>query len=205
VIAGLATASRVMAHANYESSTPAKGEVLSASPAQVSITFTQDVQRITGTFGIEVAGPAGAATTAPATLNDEDRSIMTVPLAPNLPPGRYVVEWKNVSDEDGDAAEGAFSFYIGVQPTAEQLAADAELAEIEDVNTPTPTTSAATPGTTPAGTTPPVSSTAVPPNAGEEDDGGSGTAIAIIISVVAVAAGLVIGFFGVRWYAKRRA
>jgi methionine-rich copper-binding protein CopC len=189
-----------MAHANYESSTPAKGEVLSASPAQVSITFTQDVQRITGTYGIDVIGPAGPATAGAATLNDEDRSIMTAPLAPNLPPGRYVVEWKNVSDTDGDSAEGAFSFYIGVQPTAEDLAADAALEEAGEEATPTPTTGAATPGTTP-----PVSSTATPPAGNDDDDGGSGTTIAIVIGVVAVVAGIAIGFFGMRWYANRRA
>jgi copper transport protein len=198
LIIPLANAGGVMAHANYDSSTPAKGEVLNASPAQVSITFTQDVQRITGTYGIEVTGPAGSATAGAAALNDEDRSIMTVPLAPNLPPGRYVVEWKNVSDADGDAADGAFSFYIGVQPTAEELAADATLEEQEP--TPTATTGAPTPGATP-----PASSTATPPSKNDDDDGGSGTAITVIIAIAAVAVGLAAGFFGVRWYANRRA
>jgi methionine-rich copper-binding protein CopC len=198
-----------MAHANYKSSTPAKGEVLNASPAQVSITFTQDVQRITGTYGIEVTGPAGPATAGAAVLNDEDRSIMTVPLAPDLPPGRYVVEWKNVSDADGDAADGAFSFYIGVPPTAEDLAADAELAEIEEVNTPTPGgATTPEPGGSPTASsddnTPNTSSTATPPVASGDDDGGSSAAVAVIVGIMAVAAGLAVGFFGVRWFAKRR-
>lgn len=190
-----------MAHANYDSSTPAKGEVLNASPAQVSITFTQDVQRITGTFGIDVTGPAGTATAGAADLDDDDRSIMTVPLSPNLPPGRYVVEWKNVSDEDGDPNNGAFSFYIGVQPTPEDIAADAELEEVgPDGPTPSPTSGAATPGATP-----PASSTATPPNNNGDDDDGGNTAVVAVIAIVAVAAGLALGFFGVRWVMNRRA
>lgn len=190
----------VHAHANYESSTPAKGEVLATSPEQVSITFTQDVQRITGTFGIEVTGPVGSATGGEADLNDDDRSIMTVRLTSNLPPGRYVVEWKNVSDTDGDSAEGAFAFYVGVQPTTEDLAADAALEEVGQEETPTPAAGSRTPGATP-----PTSSTATPPANDDDGDGNSGTVVAVIVAIVAVAAGLSLGFFGVRWFANRRA
>ena len=194
-----------MAHANYESSTPAKGEVLTASPPQVSITFTQDVQRITGTFAIDVGaepaggGPAAESITAgPTVLDDNDRSIMTVPLQPNLAPGRYVVRWKNVSDTDGDSAEGAFSFYVGVQPTAEDLTADAAL-EPENEETPSPAGRTSTPGTTP-----PASSTSTPPVTGGDDDGNTGTVVAVVVALAAVVAGLAIGFFGVRWFANRR-
>jgi methionine-rich copper-binding protein CopC len=173
--------------------------VLSASPSQVSITFTQDVQRITGTYGIDVTGPGGTSATAgAAVLNDEDRSIMTVALAPDLASGRYVVRWRNVSDEDGDAASGAFSFYIGIQPTAADLAADAALEDVGQDETPevSPTTASQA--------TPALSPTRAPPSAeGNDDDGGN--AVAVTVAVVAVIAGLAVGFFGVRWFRRRRA
>jgi len=190
------------AHANYKSSTPAKGELLSASPAQVSITFTQDVQKVTGTFGIDVADAGGASMTpGDATLDDGDRSTMAVALNPNLGPGRYVVRWKNISDSDGDAAEGAFSFYVEVQPSVEDIAADQELAEIgAEGETPEPTSGASTPSG--AATEPSASSTAVAPPAADGDSGGS--SILVIVAVIVIA-GIALGVAGARWLTRRRA
>lgn len=196
----LLTVSGASAHANYKSSTPAKGEVLSASPSQVSVTFTQDVQKITGTFGIEVANADGASVTSgEVALDDDDRSTMTVPLQPALPDGRYAVRWKNVSDADGDDANGAFSFYVGVQPSVENLAADDALAEIgAGDETPEPTFGASTPSD--GATAPTASATAVTPSS-DDDGGGSGT---VIIIVVIVVAGIALGFAGVRLLTRRR-
>jgi hypothetical protein len=67
-----------------------------------------------------------------------------VELQAGLAPGRYVVEWTNVSDEGGDGHEGAFSFYVQTQPTPEDLEADEELEGGHDE----------TPGTPGAGETP---------------------------------------------------
>lgn len=192
---GLLATSGVSAHARYESSTPAKGEVLSASPAQVTIKFSQDVQKITGTYGIDVVlepggGPTGASATAgTAVLNDDDRSMMSVPLQSALSPGRYVVRWTNVSDEDGDAAEGAFSFYVGVQPTEADLAADAALEDIGEQETPAASPTSGAPPTA-APTTPAASATATPAAEGDDDDddgGNTGMIVAIVVIVVLVA------------------
>jgi methionine-rich copper-binding protein CopC len=96
IVGFAATAS---AHARFKSSTPGKGEVVQTSPSQVEIFFTQAVQKVSGTYGIEVARDRGAAvTTGPAVIDENDRTHMTVQLQPNLTPGRYVVQWKNVSD-----------------------------------------------------------------------------------------------------------
>jgi methionine-rich copper-binding protein CopC len=185
------------AHARLKESTPARSEVLGAPPSQVSITFTQDVQKITGTYGIDVTDEAGTdVTTGDAVLDDADRTLMTVGLQPNLPPGRYVVQYRNVSDADGDPFAAGFAFYVGVEPTEEQLAADAQLEPEEE--TPQPTGTASTPA--PEGT-PPASATAVAPSDG--DGGGSNSALIIIAVIVVV--GLIIGFFGYRFVAQRRA
>ncbi len=115
------------AHARVKSSSPAKGEVVQTSPSQVEIFFTQAVQKVAGTYGLAVGRDRGADVTAgPAVIDENDRTHMTVRLQPNLNPGRYVVQWKNVSDEDGNPAEGAFSFYIRSQPNAVNLQNNAQ-------------------------------------------------------------------------------
>lgn len=200
--AALLTVSGASAHANYKSSTPAKGEVLGASPAQVSTTFTQEVQKITGTFGIDVADAGGTSMTlGDAALDNGDRSTMTVALNPNLGPGRYVVRWKNVSDSDGEAAGGAFSFYVELQPSVEDLAADQELAEIgAEEEPPEPTSGASTPSG--AATEPPPTSTAVAPPTADDD---SGSRIILVTVAAIVIAGTALGLAGARWLTRRRA
>lgn len=188
------TAIVASAHAQYVSSTPAKGEVLGTSPSQVSIVFTQEVQKISGTYGISVHDAAGNEhRSAPASLDDADRTRMSVPLQPDLPAGRYVVSWTNVSDADGDPAEGAFSFYVGVEPTEADLAADAELAAEDEQ--PTPAVSSPVASDTPGSPAP-----ADVPDGGGDDGGGSG----IWIAVIAAAVGAGAGFFAVRWLMARR-
>ena len=162
-------AAPVLAHARYKSSTPGKGEVLAASPARVEITFTQQLQKISGTYGIEVNRDRGAAVTSgPAVLDETDRSKLSVPLQADLQPGRYVVHWKNVSDADGDPATGALSFYVNKQPNAVDLQNDKQLEQIGFE----PETPAA--GTTPAGATPAATTPAgTTPAAGETPKSGA--------------------------------
>ncbi len=202
VAAALFAPANVSAHARYDSSTPGKGAVVAAAPSSVTITFTQDVQKISGTYGIDVAGADGASVTAgEATLGDDDRSMMSIELQPNLPVGRYVVNWKNVSDADGDAAEGAFSFYVGVEPTETNLAADEELAAIggEDETPAATSTSGETPEPTvidePASATPDGGA-----GGGAVDDGDTNVPLIVVGAVVVLA---VVG--GGVWLAMRRA
>ena len=154
--ASLLAVSPAFAHARYKSSTPGTGEAITASPAQVEIEFTQEIQKIAGGYGIQVVKDRGLDVTAgPAMVNDADRHKMSVALQPDLTAGRYVVNWTNTSDEDGDAAKGAFSFYLNYQPNAVDLANDAQLATVgfEDVT--------AEAGTTVAEQTPTLGGSAV--------------------------------------------
>jgi CopC domain len=73
----------------------------------------------------------------------------TVPLQSGLTAGRYVVNWNNTAADDGDPLAGAFSFYVGPQPTAAQLAADQQLASIEANALATATAEAAAAATSP--------------------------------------------------------
>lgn len=187
LLAANATAS---AHARVKESSPAMGEVVATSPAQVSITYSQDIQKITGSYSIVVRDESEADVTAAAAIvNEADRANVTVALRPSLPAGRYVVAYTNVSDEDGDPFEGAFAFYVGREPTAAELAEDAQLPGNEEQETPAATSSPPATGT--AAVSPAATATAAPDEGDGEDDGGGGLAIALIVvaAVVVVAAG----------------
>jgi methionine-rich copper-binding protein CopC len=225
-VAVLLNAAPVFAHARYKSSTPGTGEVLTASPARVDITFTEQIQKVSGTYGIEVTRDRGAAVTSgPAIVDDADRTHLSVPLQAGLGPGRYVVNWKNTSDADGDPVTGAFSFYISTQPNAVDLENDRQLAQIgfEDVTataaaggaTASPATSAITPiatlppstaaATRPPGTSSPGISAATPiptTTAATQDGGGSSSRVWVVGVIVAVV--LVAGFAAWQYLSRRR-
>jgi len=140
-LAAMAVIGTASAHAHYISSTPAKGAVLTTAPTSISITFAEEIQNTSGSFGLTVMDKDGASAEASAPkLASGDAMTLTVGLKSGLANGRYEVHWNNVSSVDGDAATGAFSFYIGVQPTAADLAADKELAMVgaEEMATPMP-------------------------------------------------------------------
>ncbi|TAK62762.1 MAG: copper resistance protein CopC [Dehalococcoidia bacterium] len=181
------------AHARYKSSAPGKSEVVQQAPAQVEITFTEEIQKIAGSYSMTVTDSKDAiASTGPAVINEQDRSKMSVALPDTLPPGRYVVHYSNVSDADGDPFDGAFAFYVATQPTAADQAADAALAAAEapeatDTAAPGGATSTKAPSTSAA--SPAVAAT---PASGS-GDGGSNTGlfvgIAVAVVVVVVLAG----------------
>lgn len=210
--AALLAASSVFAHARYKSSTPGTGEVVKTSPARVDITFSQEIQKVSGSYGIEVTRDRGAAVTnGPAVVDASDRTKLSVPLQADLAPGRYVVNWKNTSDADGDPIEGAFSFYVNTQPNTVDLANDAQLAQIgfEDVTAAAGTPAggspnAATPAATVGGSQSPAISAATPlPTSASStrSDGDSNSALYAIVALVAVA--ILVGL-GVWQYTMRR-
>ena len=204
LVLAAATAS---AHARYKESTPGKGQVLQTAPAAVSITYTNDIQKISGTYDVTVSDADGASVTSgPTVLDETNRSRVSVPLRPALAPGRYEVHWSNISDEDGDPALGAFSFYVGAQPTAENLIADAVLDAIgleeETPQATAPATAAATaPARTPAASK--AAPTSTPSAATGDGGGGSNTRLWIIVAAIVVAVG-VTGFVGWQTLARRQ-
>jgi methionine-rich copper-binding protein CopC len=216
----LLNAKPVFAHARYKSSTPGTGQILTASPARVEITFTEQIQKVSGTYGIEVTRDRGAAViSGPAVVNDADRTHLSVPLQTGLGPGRYVVNWKDTSDADGDPVTGAFSFYINTQPNAVDLENDRQLAQIgfEDVTATAGTSSTATASTpAPAGTpasrpttaasgtqSPGVSAATLIPTSTSTSTGSDGNNTVAYVIIAAIAIIVVVGL-GVWQYATRR-
>jgi methionine-rich copper-binding protein CopC len=192
LVALVAAPPLALAHARYKSSIPGRSEVVAESPAQVEITFTEEIQKVAGSYSMSVTDAKDAfASSGPAVIDEQDRSKMSVPLAAGLPPGRYVAHYNNVSDADGDAFAGAFAFYVATQPTQADMAADAALAAAEapeatDTAAPGAATSTKAPST--AAASPAAAAT---PASG--DSGGNKTGIVIGIAVVVVLAAAAAG------------
>jgi len=124
--AGLLFTSGASAHAAYESSSPAFGEVLSDSPTEISISFTQEIFRRQGANAITLThADSGQDVSLGDPLIDNDhRHVMTASVEDVLEPGRYIVAWTNLSAEDGDADSGSFPFYVAREPTAAEVGED---------------------------------------------------------------------------------
>ena len=106
------------AHAGYETSSPADGEVLAEPPERVDAYFGQEMSRSNGLPTMIVVNAAGDVITEDATLDDADRKHLSVEMPPALPDGRYTVIWHTLSDEDAEEAQGAFHYYVGDGPSA---------------------------------------------------------------------------------------
>lgn len=117
LLAGLALVpGRASAHAGFERSEPAENAVLAESPERVDIWFGQEMARNSGLPIVIVVNQAGDVIADEPVLDDDDRTHISIELPPELPPRRYTVIWHNLSDEDGEEAQGAFHFYVGQGP-----------------------------------------------------------------------------------------
>jgi copper transport protein len=98
------------AHAQYVSSTPAQGAILTSAPTQVSVTLSEAIQGGTGT--IRVTNETGAPLNATPVSYSADARTISAPLGAGRP-GIYTVTWTAVSAVDGHFTAGSFSY--GVQ------------------------------------------------------------------------------------------
>jgi methionine-rich copper-binding protein CopC len=191
-----------LAHAEYDRSTPGRDEVVATPPAQVDVWFTQEVFKQEGRNFIRVFdGSDLQVSEGDGIVDDDDRHHIFATIPTSLPEGRYIVEWMTTSDEDGDTDEGAFCFYVVVQPTAEQAAECAAFAEEEEPTaTPPPQETLVEPTAiaTEVPTAEPIDSV------GDDDDGGSGAAIVGGI-VGVIAAVIVLGGAFLIWQRRRAA
>jgi methionine-rich copper-binding protein CopC len=139
--ASMAFVTAAFAHAEPATVTPGNNAVLATRPTQVTIEMSQDMARQAGANDIVVADATGKqVTTAVATIDDSDRKKLSVPLPNDLAVGVYTVNWKTLSADDGDAANGTFQFtYDPAKPPA------AGTVTLSDTNVGTPATAAAKP------------------------------------------------------------
>lgn len=210
VVAGLSvlTVQLVSAHNRPVLFDPAPAAVLDQAPSKVTAWFAGPVRRDPNWTYLRVFDAEGNRVDTDEVTISDDRRQMSVGLQPDLPPGGYMVTWRNWDDEDGFILGDCYRFYIG------QDAADAAIAEgtrlfggegCEAIGvsgtdgTPTPEELTPTPAPDPdaaaTGSTGPDSS-----SEDGEDDGGGVPAWTLALAAVG---GLVIGGAGVKLLSPR--
>ncbi|HVH81761.1 MAG TPA: copper resistance protein CopC [Stellaceae bacterium] len=98
------------AHAFLDHAVPAVGSTVAATPRQVQLFFTQDLEP--AFTGATIAGADGQPiATASATVDPQNKAVLMLNL-PQLPPGHYKVSWHALS-VDTHRTEGSFSFDVG--------------------------------------------------------------------------------------------
>jgi copper transport protein len=114
VLAGLVVfAPAASAHAELESTEPAAGAILTNSPNEIVLTFSEAVQ--VDDDGVKLINAKGERVGTGAIEQPEGRTIR-LPVD-GLPDGGYVVAWKVVS-ADGHPIGGGFTWRIGESSTA---------------------------------------------------------------------------------------
>ena len=109
------TASTAAAHNSLESSVPADGTTVTASPGTMQLRFVKDVPLETLT--VTLTDPSGVRTKLVGSANGTSAKDVVTPL-PLLADGAYTIRWRLVGD-DGHAITGRIEFAVaaGVAPT----------------------------------------------------------------------------------------
>lgn len=98
------------AHPLPKTSTPKPNAVLSTSPREIRIGFSEG---LVGVFsGMEIRDKSGkAVSTGTAVLDPSDSSQLILPLTFKLVPGTYTVKWHAVGDDTHRVA-GQYNFQL---------------------------------------------------------------------------------------------
>ena len=101
----LAVTSVASAHAHLKQSTPAEGAVVSTAPAQIVLTFSEPALVTSLSIQHDANQPEKL-----GPVPKEAEVTVTVPT-PGLKPGKYIVTWRAVSD-DNHITSGQVHFTI---------------------------------------------------------------------------------------------
>lgn len=139
------TVSSAFAHAEPAVVKPGDGAVLTTAPTTYEIEMSQEMFKDNiGSNDIDIFNASGEEVTAiAAVIDNSDRKRLSVALPSNMEPGEYRVEWKTLSADDGDNANGTLSFTYDPNGTA-----DPGVEQLKEGAAPEPTADA---GVTPSG------------------------------------------------------
>ncbi len=120
LLGGLA-ASDAGAHAAFLGASPPPGARVEATPAEVTLRFTESLNRRLS--GAEIMTVSGARRRVPARTVISGRTLAVRPAA-RLGRGTYRVQWHSVATDDGHELEGSFGFGVQASPGAGALATE---------------------------------------------------------------------------------
>ena len=103
-------ASAAAAHAFLDHATPGVGAKVTASPNELTLAFTQDVEAPLSSVRVATVGGGVIAASKP-TIDPSNASLLHVKLGQPLPPGDYVVKWRVVS-VDTHPTSGSYKFAV---------------------------------------------------------------------------------------------
>lgn len=109
------TPATASAHAAYGSSDPAPGSTLKAAPTTVTIHFLENINP-SGSDIVILDAIGKQVSTGSAKVDPNDLKTMTVSMQGN-DSETYLVQWHNVSADDGDPDIGAFTFTVNPNST----------------------------------------------------------------------------------------
>ena len=104
----LASAS-AYAHAFLERASPPVGSTVDASPTELSITFTEDVEPLFSTIDVRDQNGASVTTGKPHLAADNARRLIV--SLPRLTPGTYGVSW-HATSVDTHKTQGSYKFVV---------------------------------------------------------------------------------------------
>lgn len=171
----------VYAHAELVSSDPTAGQRVAGSPAEIVLTFNQDLDM--SRTSVVLRDAAGTRIARGGELGDGPRELrLTVPP---LAPGEYEVRWTSFSAEDGELFRDFYKFTVVAAPTPAP-------------SQPTPTSVAASPSAGPSATLPATSAPSSGPIASDPEPA---TDVSVLLPIVAA---LVVGGGLAFWMLRRR-
>ena len=117
--AAATTRQTLPAHAKVISSDPAIGSTIAQVPTKITVTAAEGINPDPKLSNLIVYGPGADATDTVvskgnATIPLSQPDHMSIAITPNSghTDGVYIVYWKTTSSDDGDAADGAFTFTV---------------------------------------------------------------------------------------------
>lgn len=136
IVAGLllllGLASPAAAHTELVSSDPAAGSTLTASPAAITLTFSEDVLEEGASIAISLGGRA-----LPVGPVGVDGPTVSVGLVPIEESGEVTVAWRAVAD-DGHPVTGTFTFVLDLTAPAPTSASPTSASPAPTSATPSP-------------------------------------------------------------------
>ena len=100
-----------LGHAQLVSSEPGAGQVVSVSPAQLTLAFSEPIDA-SGTSADVLDSVGHAIVTEGGSVDPADPFTLLVPV-PALADGAYSVQWRSLSAADGHTSTGFFTFGVG--------------------------------------------------------------------------------------------
>jgi methionine-rich copper-binding protein CopC len=99
----------VFAHAELKQSDPPDGGTLAKTPAELTLTFSQNL--VATQSWVAIRDAQGGDTQLKVSVDPSDKKVMHA-TTPQLQPGIYTIRWQSLSADDDDFAQGSYKLVV---------------------------------------------------------------------------------------------